>query len=241
MSEEQVHVVIEGEEPEHSTRRPAPTVPSDAGARLEAARWQRAAQIGDAEKAVLAAKNDADAAQHDYALAAETGDFAKQADASRRMSAAESRMSEAEGRVADLRQAPVSSGDVVEDMAAGMSAASAAWLRAHRDLAADPHGMSKIRGAHFMAVGEGVQVDSPEYFRRVEQLVGARGAGHGNGSSRNGGGGNTVTLSKGEVERANDGSIVWNTGPNKGRPIGNVEYARRKAAMTAEGRYSKLG
>ena len=40
--------------------------------------------------------------------------------------------------------------------------------------------------------------------------------------------------------RATDGTLTWNHGPKRGQPIGIAEFARRKAAMHAEGRYSQL-
>lgn len=57
------------------------------------------------------------------------------------------------------------------------------------------------------------------------------------GDNNTGGSSRRVSLSAGEVERATDGSLVWNTGPKKGEPIGTTEYARRKAIMLKEGRY----
>ena len=68
-----------------------------------------------------------------------------------------------------------------------------------------------------------------------------------NGSGGVSEGGTEVRLSKGEVAAATDGSLVWNypdpTGKNrfkKGDPIGVEEMARRKAKMTAEGRYDPM-
>jgi hypothetical protein len=40
-----------------------------------------------------------------------------------------------------------------------------------------------------------------------------------------------VRLTKGEYQQAIDGTICWNSGPLKGKPIGPKEYARRKVAM----------
>lgn len=71
----------------------------------------------------------------------------------------------------------------------------------------------------------------------------SRGAGAGGGSSK-------VSLTPGEVDHATDGSIVWNVGqvdgrgerikaddPRVGMPIGINEMARRKKALTNDGRY----
>lgn len=48
-----------------------------------------------------------------------------------------------------------------------------------------------------------------------------------------------VKLTAGEVASANDGTIVWNTGPNKGKPIGTQEMARRKSMLTEQGAYDR--
>lgn len=61
-----------------------------------------------------------------------------------------------------------------------------------------------------------------------------RGGGGGDGS---GGGGEEVSLTKGEVANATDGTIVWNTGPKQGQPIGVAEMARRKLILQKDGRY----
>lgn len=64
-----------------------------------------------------------------------------------------------------------------------------------------------------------------------------------NGSRANGEGGKMrVHLTQGEIDNATDGTLVWNRDDPNGRwkqgdPIGIDEMARRKAAMTAEGRY----
>lgn len=50
----------------------------------------------------------------------------------------------------------------------------------------------------------------------------------------------SVNLSPNEVKSATDGTIVWNTGPNKGKPIGTQEMARRKALLQRDGKYSNI-
>jgi hypothetical protein len=146
-----VHVVVEGD-PVHSTRRgPAP---SDHGAaelqreRLARAQAERQNQLIAAQNAMTEAKLEADVAERDYAAAAELGDFAREGQATRRLSAAESKLANAEAWQASLQRQPVSTGDIVEDMAAKLSPKSAAWMREHRDLVADQGGYSKVQGAH---------------------------------------------------------------------------------------------
>ena len=37
-----------------------------------------------------------------------------------------------------------------------------------------------------------------------------------------------VKMTKREYELATDGSLTWETGPNRGQPLGVAEYLRRK-------------
>ncbi len=117
----------------------------------------------------------------------------------------------------------------------------------------------KAVGAHHICVGEGLTPDSDAYFTRANEILGlSRGSqSRSNGGSMRSsdrGGGDTVRLSKGEVERANDGSVVWNVGntdakgevirhgdPRVGKPVGNYEYARRKKEQISQGLHNKLG
>jgi hypothetical protein len=145
-----IQVLIEGEKPAHGTRSSAP---SDGGAelareRLARAQAERQNQLIAAQNAMTEAKLEADVAERDYAAAAELGDFAREGQATRRLSAAESKLANAEAWQASLQRQPVSTGDIVEDMAAKLSPKSAAWMREHRDLVADQGGYSKVQGAH---------------------------------------------------------------------------------------------
>ena len=50
----------------------------------------------------------------------------------------------------------------------------------------------------------------------------------------------SVQLKPNEVKSATDGTIVWNSGPNKGKPIGTQEMARRKAILERDGKYGNI-
>jgi hypothetical protein len=116
---------------------------------------------------------------------------------------------------------------------------------------------AKVTAAHFDALAEGLQQDTPEYFQHVERQIGLGGNSRRPGSERGAvqrtadydpskpsthvrNGGKDVFLTKGERERATDGTLVWNYGPNKGKPLGIQEFARRKAEMVREGRFDRL-
>jgi len=158
-----------------------------------------------------------------------------------------------------------------EAWVSGLSGPSQTWVRAHMDYATDPRKNAKVVSAHHDAVAEGITPDTKEYFDHLETFLGMKQKTQTeqrdlkpNGGTQpsqrrpsapvapvtptaggvQGGGATEVKLTKGEAERATDGSLVWNypdpTGKNrwqKGDPIGIQEMARRKMALTKEGRY----
>jgi hypothetical protein len=182
------------------------------------------------------------------------------------------RLKEAEGDLKDqtatkpaprqeARQQP--SADPIEQFTKGMSPKSAAWIRNHPDCVTDPKKHARMMAAHNLAIADDIAPDTPEYFERIEAGItpatktqaqpeaktvnirpSAPVAPAGNAGGGMNGGGQSVTLTRREVEAANDGSIVWNyNDPNgkfkKGDAVGNVEFARRKAIMTKEGHYNR--
>jgi hypothetical protein len=266
MDDGEITVVVEGEDASaaHSSvsRIEALNRQADrdhgiaARARLETARLNREGAIRKIEVDLLTTESEARAAEAAYRDARELGDVDAEVAAQRRLTATETKRANLEMQQAAWQHAPISSGDPLEDHFSRFTDRTAAWMRAHKDWVTDQRKSAKLTGAHNFAVSEGLTPDTDEYEEFVEKMIGMRG---GNGASNRGGSNmrrsssninpndvNThvqdggVFLTKGERERANDGSIVWNTGPNKGKAVGNAEYARRKAAMIAEGRYNKL-
>jgi hypothetical protein len=70
----------------------------------------------------------------------------------------------------------------------------------------------KMLGGHYMAIGTGIETESPAYFAAVERAIGRRGGGDRVGSSRTGGSdGRSVTLTPGEVKMATDGTLTTNS------------------------------
>ena len=230
-------------------------------------------QLDTVLSGIQAAEAEATAAEREYVAAAEAGDFAAQARAQRKISGAEARiqrLKEAEGDLKDQaatkpakreepRQQPTT--DPIEQFTHGMSAKSAAWIRAHPDCVTDAKKNARMLAAHNLAMADDIAVDSPEYFERIEAGItpvtkkadepkpvnirpSAPVAPTGNAGGGMSGGGQTVTLTRREVEAANDGSIVWNFSDPGGKfkkddPIGNVEFARRKSIMQKQGHYDR--
>ncbi len=142
------------------------------------------------------------------------------------------------------------------------------WLRKHTDYITDARKLKKLSAADMDAQAEGMEINSPEYFAHVEKFLGltkdpvtngktpptrrattAAPVAPVNASTSGGvnGGGNEVRLSKNEAAAATDGTHVWNYDDpspqkrfKKGDPIGVQEFARRKKAMTEEGRYDPM-
>lgn len=218
---------------------------------------------GTVDQGIAAAKADADAAQADYERAFSDGDGKAAAEAQRRLARAESRigrLTETKEELAEAKPAPrraAAQTDPVEEYINGRSAPTAAWLRQHTEFITDPTKNAKLTSAHWDAVGEGLKVDTPEYFAHVEKRIGlkkddpstqqqlqrrptAPTAPGGDVGGR--GGVSEVKLTRGEANSATDGTLVWNYDDPKGKfkkgdPIGVQEMARRKLAMSQQGRY----
>ena len=62
--------------------------------------------------------------------------------------------------------------DAVETVARQLTPNAAAWVRAHPDYITDPAKNADLMSAHYAAMAKGLQGDSPEYIRFVEERVG---------------------------------------------------------------------
>lgn len=61
--------------------------------------------------------------------------------------------------------------DPVELLAGQLTPRSAAWVRAHPQFATDQRQYQRMLAAHNLAIGDGVEPDSDEYFSTVEQTL----------------------------------------------------------------------
>lgn len=252
-----------------------------AGARSEAIE----SHVSTVESGLEAAKAEADAAEREYTSAFEAGDGAKVAQAQRKIARAEAkiaRLDEAKDELETRRtkaptegerrkpievERPRTADDPVEAYVQNRSEPTANWLRAHPEWVTDPKKNAKLTAAHYDATGDGIDVDTPEYFAYVEKFIGlkngaavntngaakpqrkqgapvAPGGATGGGTN---GGGREVTLTRGEATAATDGTHVWNYDDasgqkrfKKGDPIGVQEFARRKLEMTKQGQYDRI-
>jgi hypothetical protein len=201
----------------------------------------------------VAAKSDF--AKKEIERANEAGDFGKLAEKQQEIAALEAQRHSLTLAADRLSRAQPPPADPIEAFISGRASATQAWLRAHPDDARalalttvgqasveDTRRSAKINAAHNDAVAEGNEPDTPEYFSYVENFLERRGRpGRSSRSTRRSDDPEvsfirpgeplppgSVHLTKGEYERSKDGSLVWNHGPNKGKPIGPKEYARRR-------------
>lgn len=241
-------------------------------------------QVATVESGIAEAQREAQMAEQEYALAFEAGDGLRMARAQRAIARSETNIARLQEAAEDLKEvakrAPTQQGrqpaqqqrqqpnvNPVERAAASMSPKSAAWVRAHPECITDPKLNARMLAAHNLAMAEDVELESEEYFRRIEEGVKVKKAeprpepkpaggdgrrpssGAASGGSTGGGlngGTTTVKLTKGEAASATDGTLVWNyddpSGQNrfkKGDPIGLAEMARRKHEGQKAGLYDK--
>jgi hypothetical protein len=199
--------------------------------------------------------------KRDYAAAMSAGNFEQAAEIQSQMSINGAKMLQLENGKAALEQRianpppkqPEAPLDPVEAIASQLSPRSAAWVRAHPECVKDRRLYMKMVGAHNIAVADGFQADTDEYFSEIERQMGYRKpqtavqreeaeeptsmaakpmakrpqppAAPSSRTAGNGSGGrNTVTLNSAEREMA---SIMGMT---------PEEYAKNKVALKKEGK-----
>ncbi|HWG71256.1 MAG TPA: hypothetical protein VN692_17700 [Steroidobacteraceae bacterium] len=145
-------------------------------------RW--IAQKQAVEGTIAAAEAEADRAEREYAAAAESGDWAAAAKAQRALAGAESRAIQSrsqkdflEQNKARLTQAPEmprsqSSADKYGAVVKDLRPSEREWLDQRPQFMSDTRYRARVFGASQIADGEGHARGSPEYFRRIEDLLG---------------------------------------------------------------------
>lgn len=139
--------------------------------------------------------------------------------------------------------------DPLEAIAKGLSPKSAAWVRAHPEVATDKKAFNRMIAAHHAALAEDLVADTPEYFAHLDKaytppapkvtvdepvLSAAATGGGGRGvvdapvvapAGRGGGGGKqVVTLTRAERDAAEASGLT------------DLEYAKNKLALQKEGK-----
>ena len=130
--------------------------------------------------AIERVKENSDQLESALEAAMSAQDFRAAAKIQRDLSANEARLLQLENGKAAMEAQPkpapplpikTMAYDPVEALASQLTPRSAAWLRAHPECARDPKLYQKMIAAHNIAVADGVEPDSDEYFQTVEQTV----------------------------------------------------------------------
>lgn len=211
--------------------------------------------------AIDSVKRTNDMLKRDYATAMQAGDYETAAEIQSNMSINGAKLLQLENGKSALEQRlanppkpePEPPQDPVEAIASQLSPRSAAWVRAHPECVKDRRLYMKMIGAHNIAVADGFQADTDEYFAEIERQMGYRkpqtavqadevdepmsaaakpmtrkppppAAPSSRAASNGTGGKNTVTLNREEREMA---SIMGMT---------PEEYAKNKLALKKEGK-----
>ncbi len=216
--------------------------------------------------AIDAAEQAAANAERSYAEALAAGDYAAAAKIQRGMAQIESQLLQYNNAKATLEQRlkqyqgaveqpqyqpmPQAPQDPVEMLASRLTPKSAAWLRAHPEVA---NKVQKLTAAHQAAVSlENIEVESPEYFAYIEQKLGLSDAKPAGKASN---GGRKSTISSAPVSSSssmssrssgdNPSSIHLTQAmveqaimdePNLPRQEAIKIYARNRAALIREGK-----
>jgi hypothetical protein len=214
---------------------------------FEAARARRA--TADVEAA---------AAEAAYARAMENGDYADAGAAQRRIARAEAEGLHLDEVAMNLEQrcneaVRWASTDPVEAVAQGRTPKSAEWIRNNPSWVLSPQKSAQLQAAHESAMKESIPVDSDQYFSHIESKLHG-----GSATSRRSGETvepgvrvvkaksgeplppNAVRMSQREYDLATDGSLTWETGKNRGKPLGVKEFLRRKNLMARDPAWQKL-
>jgi len=130
------------------------------------------------ESAIGTIKNETATLKARYRDAMAAGDFDFAAEVQEAMSNNAARLLQLEnGKQAmeNRRQAPpVAYSDPVEAFASQLTPQSAAWVRKHPEFVTNPRLNQKMIAAHNLAMADGVEADTPDYFGYVEGILGVR-------------------------------------------------------------------
>jgi hypothetical protein len=110
-----------------------------------------------------------------YTDAMTNADYASAAQYQNEMAANQSKLLQLQQGLEAMRNKPREAAqppsDPVEALASRLSPRSASWIRAHPEYARDPLMFKKMQGAHNLAEGEGIILDSDEYYDFIETTL----------------------------------------------------------------------
>ena len=126
-------------------------------------------------------KRDSEGLKAQYREALSVGDYDKAAEAQEAMATNAARLLQIEAGYAEMEHRarapapPPPPADPVEAFAGQLSPRSAEWIRRNPDCVTNPRLQQKMIGAHTMAIADGLEPDTPEYFAAIEGALGLGG------------------------------------------------------------------
>lgn len=163
-------------EEERAGRLAAEQRANDASRAEVAARTEvQTSQLDLVKGAIERLTESSDMLEAQYADALAAQDHKAAAKLQRQMSDNSAKLIQLEAGKKALESAPKpvprAPSDPVEQFAANLSPASAAWVRAHPEFVRDQHKNRQMIAAHELALARGHKADSPEYFASVEKTL----------------------------------------------------------------------
>lgn len=127
------------------------------------------------DSAIETVKRDNDILKAHYANCMASGDYEKAAEIQETMASNSAKLLQLENGKQAMKNKPKNpapmASDPVEQFASQLSARSAAWVRKNPQCVTDPRLMQKMVAAHNLAVADGYQPDSDDYFGFIEDTL----------------------------------------------------------------------
>lgn len=183
---------IEAVEPEDGIQELKLKLEQERMARIEAEKQAKAAYNTVAEarnevqdtnlqlvkNAIDTVKRNNDLLKYGYSEALSVGDYTKAAEIQESLSMNSAKLMELERGRAHMESAPkvtpqepVRRSDPVEELASQLSPRSADWVRRNPQCVTDPRMYQKMVAAHNLAVADGLQPDTDDYFATIEDTL----------------------------------------------------------------------
>ena len=129
--------------------------------------------------AIDSVKRDTNILKDNYKRALASGNYEQAAEIQEQMSVNATKLMRLEDGKSELEKQPKPeiremprSADPVDDFVSRLSPASAQWVKAHPECVTNPGLNEMMIAAHTLAMRKSIPVDSPEYFRYIEDTLG---------------------------------------------------------------------
>ena len=179
-------------EPQEGIQELKMKLEQERAARIEAEKQARAAYSSAAEaknevqdtnlqlvrNAIDTVKRNNDILKYNYSEAMSVGDYTKAAEIQETMGMNSAKLMELERGRSHMENAPkiapvepVRRSDPVEELASQLSPRSADWVRRNPNCVTDPRMYQKMIAAHNIALADGYEPDSDDYFGQIEDTL----------------------------------------------------------------------